>query len=191
MPLAKALGNGRLQSKIYKFINGQVAEPARSTAEPIAAYFKIPLDAIYSEEVATAVAQQLNVNECTEFDGPASQAQTVSHPKFKVPDRPLSRGELETMEKLPESFEMVLDDDAMAPDFPKGRIVRFASGSSAEYGNRVLVRDAAGTLHFRLYAQTQDALWIGLASHSAFIPMKPGSGAQVVAVKTGHYVEGA
>lgn len=120
-----------------------------------------------------------------------SEAQRLSHPSFKVPQKPMTMRELEMNVRLPDAFEVELEDDAMAPDFPKGCVVRFRAASAAEFGNRVLIKDSKGRLHFRLYAQSAEAPWIGLATHPAFIAMRPESGAEVVAIKTGHYVDGA
>lgn len=56
LPLAKAMGRPNLQSQIYRFSKGEVLSPARATAVPLAAYFKIPTDALYDDRGATAVA---------------------------------------------------------------------------------------------------------------------------------------
>lgn len=62
MPLARKMGSVRIQSKLHKFAAGGVANPARATAEVIAKYFKIPVDAIYDEKVATAIAKERNIS---------------------------------------------------------------------------------------------------------------------------------
>lgn len=58
LPLAKAMGKPKLQSQIHRFVRGQVINPERTTAVPLAKYFGIPVDAIYEETVATAIANQ-------------------------------------------------------------------------------------------------------------------------------------
>jgi hypothetical protein len=40
------------QPQIYKFLHGQVREPKRSNIEPIAAHYKVPVDAFYDPELA-------------------------------------------------------------------------------------------------------------------------------------------
>jgi hypothetical protein len=63
LPLAKKMGHVRLQPQIHRFSKGEVAEPAPSTAKPLAAYFKLPLEAMYDEKVATAVARERGITE--------------------------------------------------------------------------------------------------------------------------------
>lgn len=63
LPFAKKLGKPGLQSQIHRFVNGGVDEPANSTAQPIAAYFKLPLEAMYQEKVATAIARERGITE--------------------------------------------------------------------------------------------------------------------------------
>ena len=62
LPLAKKMGRPKLQPQIHRFVNGEVASPARTTAEPLAAYFKIPTEAIYTEKAATAVAVERDIS---------------------------------------------------------------------------------------------------------------------------------
>ena len=62
LPLAKKMGRPKLQPQIHRFVNGDVASPARTTAEPLAAYFKIPTEAIYTEQAATAVARERDIS---------------------------------------------------------------------------------------------------------------------------------
>jgi transcriptional regulator with XRE-family HTH domain len=62
LPLAKKMGKPQWQSKIYKFANGQVKNPEAETAMGLAAYFKIPLEAIYDERVATRVATERGIS---------------------------------------------------------------------------------------------------------------------------------
>lgn len=123
----------------------------------------------------------------------AGVAQSLSLESINLPRKPMSLRELENMKSLPQSFEVTLVDDAMAPDFPAGTVVTFASGGAASFGHRVLVRDPRGGLHFRLYAQSQADEWIAkpLNERGAFLAFEPKrDGARVVAVKTGHFVPG-
>lgn len=61
LPLAKKMGKEKLQPQIHRFVKGEVKEPARTTAAPLAEYFKLPIDAIYDEKVATAEAKRLGI----------------------------------------------------------------------------------------------------------------------------------
>lgn len=63
LPLAKRIGDAKLQPKIHRFIHGQVASPSIATAAPLAKHYKIPLEAIYDEKAATAVARERGLSE--------------------------------------------------------------------------------------------------------------------------------
>lgn len=56
LPLAKKMGKPALQPQLHRFVRGEVPSPDHTTAAPLAAHFKLPLDAIYEEKVATAIA---------------------------------------------------------------------------------------------------------------------------------------
>lgn len=121
------------------------------------------------------------------------QAQSLSYPQLRIPQKPMSWGELKMLAELPDLFEVVLDDDAMAPEFPAGTVIKFRRGDSAKFGDRVLLRDGKRGLHLREYTQALDAAgWFGKATGRGFADVLPGEhGAAVVAVKIGHYVEGS
>lgn len=121
------------------------------------------------------------------------EAQTLSYPKVRIPLRPLKWGELKMLADLPDSFEVVLEDDAMAPEFPAGTVIRFRKGEDAKFGDRVLLRDRTGELHFREYTQNfEGEPFEGTATGRGFRNILPRQhGATVVAVKVGHYVEGS
>lgn len=59
LPVAKAMGKPSFQGTLYKIADGKVTSPQRSSAERIAKFFGIPVDALYDEAVATRVAQEL------------------------------------------------------------------------------------------------------------------------------------
>lgn len=126
--------------------------------------------------------------------GAVQVARPLSEAGFRIPQKPMSWGDLK-MKKLRETFEVTLEDDAMAPDFPAGYVIRFnLVGPTVRpaFGNRVLVRDAKRDFHFRVYAQSDDDDWEAKASNPAFRRLLPSKdGATVVAVKAGHYVPGA
>jgi hypothetical protein len=56
--VARAMRAPSFQPTLHKFVNGQVANPKRPTAERIAKHFRIPVDAIYDERVATQLAKE-------------------------------------------------------------------------------------------------------------------------------------
>lgn len=59
LQVATEMHSATFQGTLHKFINGQVPSPSRSTAERIARYFDLPVDALYSTAMATKVAQAL------------------------------------------------------------------------------------------------------------------------------------
>lgn len=56
--LAVRLNNATTQPQIHKFLSGVSKEPRRSTLAPIAAHFRIPLDALYDRGIAEITAKQ-------------------------------------------------------------------------------------------------------------------------------------
>ena len=60
---------------------------------------------------------------------------------------------------LPELFELVMEDDAIAPEVPRGLAAVFRSGLSPEPGDIVLVRDKAGRHYARVYRPRLDGSW--------------------------------
>ena len=55
--LAASMRKPALQPSIHRFLAGQVKEPARSTAEPLAAFFHIPVEALYNPAEAARIAK--------------------------------------------------------------------------------------------------------------------------------------
>jgi len=205
LPLAKALGLPHRQSALHKFLAGEVHRPHPDSAAQLAAFFDLPLDAVYDERVATAIAAERGI-------APRARRESLT-PVTKVPakrperaqnhplvNRPLGESSITMspapirwgdvrMDELRGVVDVILEDDAMAPDFPAGVVIRFDTADrSPQFGNRVMVQDAAGGLHFRMYAQAPGGGWHAIASSPAFQPLRPEDGAKVVAVKTGHFV---
>lgn len=54
--IAREMHSRNFQGTLHKFLSGQVHEPSRTTAERIARYFKLPLEALYDVRVSTAEA---------------------------------------------------------------------------------------------------------------------------------------
>lgn len=57
---------------------------------------------------------------------------------------------------LPETFMLTLDDDALAPDHPRGTVFIWNRARAPRVGSVVLVRDRHGRLHARRYAQGRE-----------------------------------
>lgn len=124
------------------------------------------------------------------------EAQSMSYLRPRLSPKAMTWGELKAMDdegELPDTFEVTLEDDAMASEFPAGTVVKFRRGSDAKFGNRVLLKDGNGDLHFREFTQALgEDRWVGKATGRGFADLKPSEhGARVVAIKTGHYVEGS
>lgn len=127
-----------------------------------------------------------NPGNTSQTDG--TMAQPLSLDGHTVPPRLLLWGDMNT-KNLPAEFRVALIDDAMAPDFPSGRVIEFDSRLAPRFGELVLICDKAGTPHFRLYKQAPGGSWEGSASNRAFLDLLPSrDGAKVVAVMTGYVV---
>lgn len=88
LPLAKRMNKPTLQPQIHRFINGNVANPARTTAVPLAAYFNLPVDAIYDEAVATTIAIERGIRASPAIAG------TAKRPRSKLEVGDLSPDEI-------------------------------------------------------------------------------------------------
>jgi DNA-binding XRE family transcriptional regulator len=58
-PVARAMGMRTFQGTLHKVGAGKVDQPTRATAAKIAKHFKIPIEAIYDEKLATEIAGKL------------------------------------------------------------------------------------------------------------------------------------
>lgn len=88
LPLAKRMNKPTLQPQIHRFINGTVANPARTTAVPLAAYFNLPVDAIYDEALATSIASERGIKALPAIAG------AVKRPRAKLTVGDLSPDEI-------------------------------------------------------------------------------------------------
>jgi DNA-binding XRE family transcriptional regulator len=70
LQVATEMHSATFQGTLHKFINGRVPSPSRTTAERIARYFDLPVDALYSVAVATRIAKAL---------GHAGEAAGIGH----------------------------------------------------------------------------------------------------------------
>lgn len=88
--LAKALDNATSQPQIHKFVSGVSKEPKRSTLQPVADYFGVPLDAFFSFEEGQKVALAHGfINSVREDDPPVYFSRSKPRP---VPVDPISLG---------------------------------------------------------------------------------------------------
>jgi hypothetical protein len=77
LAVAKRMRQPGFQPTLHKICAGQVASPTRASAERIASHFNIPVDAIYSDETATALFQKMSGDEGS---GSASASAPVDAP---------------------------------------------------------------------------------------------------------------
>jgi DNA-binding XRE family transcriptional regulator len=190
LPLAKKIGKAKLQPQIHRFSRGEVANPDRTTAVPIAEYFNIPVEAIYDERIATEVARELGITAIVTSSTSAprkrpSLAHSVSQSNVKLAAKQLDWGALMEGE-LPATFEVAVPDDAMAPRVRAGQIVKFDTRETPRPGDGVLVVDSNGEWFFRLYRQGRRGAWEAAAENAAFETLQADrDGLKVVAVLVG------
>lgn len=190
LPLAKKIGKAKLQPQIHRFSRGEVANPDRSTAVPIAEYFHIPVEAIYDERIATEVARELGITAVAPASSTAPRKKTsVAHPmsqsSVKLGAKQLDWGALMEGE-LPAIFEVAVPDDAMAPRVRAGQIVKFDTRETPRPGDGVLVVDNSGEWFFRLFRQGRRGAWEAAAENAAYETLQAErDGLKVVAVLVG------
>ncbi|SFF15024.1 helix-turn-helix domain-containing protein [Paracidovorax wautersii] len=59
--LAEALKGATGQPQISKYVKNQIQEPRRKTLQPIADYFRVPIDAFYDPDLADKTARELGI----------------------------------------------------------------------------------------------------------------------------------
>lgn len=70
--------------------------------------------------------------------------------------------------ELPDVFQAVAPDDAVAPHARAGQVVYFDRTAKPKPGDGVLVRALDGKLYLRIYAATGAAEWSAVATSNAF-----------------------
>lgn len=89
-------------------------------------------------------------------------------------------------EPLPNSFELVVRDDAMAPLLEPGNIARFSTNAAVRPGKRVLIVDRDGAPCIREYRAKRGERWQAVALNAAYEPMDSvDDGLRVLAVLVG------
>lgn len=80
---------------------------------------------------------------------------------------------LMTLKKTPELFRTLLNDDALAPQYPRGTDVVWTTRRRVLPGRVVLIRDAHQQLHARICAQSnQPGQWLAMATHPQYVNMQ-------------------
>jgi hypothetical protein len=117
---------------------------------------------------------------------PMALAHFMSHARPIVELPRFSWEQLMTAD-LSQPFELVVDDDALAPDIFKGCIARFDPAREPAPGRPVLVRDASGRFHLRDYQAGPSGRWQAVARARGFTPLDSQSdGLELVAVMRGY-----
>lgn len=196
LPLAKKIGRPERQSQIYKFLNGAVDEPARSTVEPVADFFGIPVDAFYNESVAINVARArgmfgLSVMESSDAEKLAHSMSQSSATVAPQDDSLRIKWGSMNYEALPDIFRVQVPDNAMADDIKKGYLAKFDKQLKPRADDFVLLSDSSGEWWFRAYKPGAAGSFSAVALASGFPPMHSDEhGLKVLAVYIGHSSEG-
>jgi len=89
-------------------------------------------------------------------------------------------------EKLPATFRVAIPDDSMHPRVRRGDVLEFDTRETPRTGDGVLVRDAGGTLFFRIYRQAKPGAWEAHPIHPDYLPLQSDrDGLTVVGVMVG------
>lgn len=153
----------------------------------------------FGERAAVALAEKLGLPSDAFLSGRASAQETAPSYAGPVPTQPMVAQDVSQMEmqhaplitwgalmqpkKLPALFWIELPDDSMAPRAPAGRLICFDTTMQPRPGDGVLVADATGTVHFRLYRAGAGDRWSAHALNEAYGPLdSQRDGLQVLAV---------
>lgn len=99
------------------------------------------------------------------------QAHTMSHPR-PIVGQPIrvAWGDMSGAD-LGGKFEVELVDDALAPDYPAGTVMRFDAAKARRPGWPCVVRDLAGNFYIRDYEQGAGDDWRATARSRGFAPL--------------------
>ena len=118
------------------------------------------------------------------FGGAVAQDMSQARP---IVELPRYKWEQLMTADLSQPFELVVEDDALAPEIFKGCIARFDSGRQPAPGRPVLVRDASGRHYLRDYQAGASGRWQAVARARGFAPLdSEADGLQLVAVMKGY-----
>jgi hypothetical protein len=76
-----------------------------------------------------------------------------------------------TMGDMNERFEVLLPDDALAPDFPKGTVMRFDPKREPRPGWPCVVKDEQGKFYARDYGVAAGSEWTATARARGYAPL--------------------
>lgn len=188
------------QSTINKICHGKVANPKPESAQALAAFFDIPLLAVYDEREATRVWQEqfqsgaalgkaVTAEESSpEYTGSAKRlvAQNMSQlSPITLPT--MSWEELMKSSELPEVFILSAPDDALAPKVRAGDDVIWSTTKPPKIGSPILVRDARGQIYVRrMYEGDRPGHFVARVRSDAYRALDSQvDGLQVLAVYAG------
>lgn len=92
----------RPQPTIYRLMTGEVVRPDFDTAAPVAAFFDVPITAMYDERVATAIAKER---------GLSAVASPKKRPRQKTPVDPMATKIAQLFARVAESGVSALSDN--------------------------------------------------------------------------------
>lgn len=172
--LASKTQNKTKQPQIHRFLTGEAKEPKRSTWEPVAKYFGVPVDAFFDPKVAEAAAAAKGlIGKASSRHSPHPVAGVAHEMRPEAITVPLltAWGELMSLAVLPHEFRIAAPDDALAPTIVRGTELIFATGDAPRPGQVVLVRDRVQALHLRRYTQGADGNWQARAPNQDYLTL--------------------
>lgn len=88
--------------------------------------------------------------------------------------------------RLPVTFRVAMPDDSMYPRVRRGDVLEFDTREQPRSGDGVLVRDASGSLFFRIYRQAKPGAWEAHPINPDYLPLQSDrDGLAVVGVMVG------
>lgn len=162
LPVAKKMGSAAFQPTLHRFISGETESPTRRTAERIARHYRIPVDTLYSEKLATEAAKRLLTPQSataawmpeqhlSEGGGTGELAHDMSQ---IVPQDEPPKIEWEfilTGAVLPDRFEAAMPDDALAPRTTRGTRFTFSTSVTPNDGDVAIFESRTGRRYMRLF----------------------------------------
>jgi hypothetical protein len=176
--LSNATRGRTRQPQIHRFLTGEAKEPKRSTLLPVAEYFGIPVEALFSADEARKVAEAKGL-----VPAGTGVAQPMSLTNIKVAPQRVQWRNLMSLE-LPDEFRTEAPDDALAPRLRAGQGLTLDTRVQPRAGDAVLVSDRTGALHLRIYTPGVGR-WEGQVENKAYLVLdSERDGLQVKAVLT-------
>lgn|GEM_PF-1862577 len=196
LPVAKKMGRPSFQPTLYRYINGETGSPTRRTAELIAKHFRLSVDTLYSEKLATEAADRLlhgldaRTGWTPEQHSPAGVGTgALAHDMSElVPEDEPPKIEWEfilTGAVLPARFEAAMPDDALAPRTTRGTRFTFSTTAAPTDGDVVIVETPAGRRYMRLFFALGGGEWEARTRDPAQPPLHSGrDGIKLLAAAT-------